>query len=50
MDLAEVLSLEGDSGAAASAIGAAADLFEKKGNVIAAAHARDELARLRSPV
>ena len=46
MDLAEVLRLGGDFRAAASAIEEAGDLFEKKGNVIAAAHARDELERL----
>ena len=46
MDLAEVLSLEGDSGAATSAIEEAVGLYERKGNIIAAAHARDELEHL----
>jgi DNA-binding SARP family transcriptional activator/tetratricopeptide (TPR) repeat protein len=49
MDLAEVLSLEGDAGAARSAIEEAAGLYERKGNVIAAKLARDDLERLGSP-
>jgi DNA-binding SARP family transcriptional activator len=49
MDLAEVLRLGGDSGAAASAIEEATDLFERKGNIIAAKRARDDLERLGSP-
>jgi DNA-binding SARP family transcriptional activator/tetratricopeptide (TPR) repeat protein len=49
MDLAEVLRLGDDTGAAKSAIEEAARLFERKGNVIAAAHARDELQRLGRP-
>jgi DNA-binding SARP family transcriptional activator len=48
MDLAEVLSLEGNAGAAKSAIEEAADLFERKGNVIAAQRARDDLEHLGS--
>ena len=48
MDLADVHRLDGRTSEAISAIEAAIELFERKGNVASAAHATETLGRLRS--
>jgi hypothetical protein len=44
MDLAEVLAMAGRGGEASQVRAEAASLFERKGNLVAAARARTELA------
>jgi tetratricopeptide (TPR) repeat protein len=48
MDLAEVLSIGGRTSEAISAVEAALELYERKGNVVSAAHATETLSRFRS--
>ncbi len=48
MDLAEVLSVGGRTSEAISALEAALELYERKGNVVSAAHTTETLGRFRS--